>query len=189
MLKRTCAALLLALQTCTVAFGLQQTGPSGPAPWEKFSSPEGRFSVLMPAPRQASSREVDTPFGKLTVYVYDASSSLGYFTVTYVDYPVAAKDAAHAEEVLDGVRDGVMEGIKGKLTSEKKISIKSHPAREFTATGKVQEVDVVFTWRICLAERRLYQLAVGTQAKDAGHPDVAKFLTSFDLITNQSASR
>jgi hypothetical protein len=191
-LKRKFAALLSVLLSCTVAFAFQQPGPVGPVgppQWEKFSSPEGRFRVQMPVAPKASSREVDTPAGKLMLYVYDLSNDLGYFTATYADYPIAPRDFAHAEEVLDSVRDGVLSGVKGQLTSEKKITVRTHPGREFTASSKVQDVDLVFTWRIYLVGRRLYQLAVATNSKNAGHPDIAKFLTSFDLITNQSASR
>ncbi len=191
MLKRTFATLLFTLLIADFAAGFPQgkPGPVGPAPWRKFSSAEGRFNILMPVAPKVSSREAEGPAGKLTLHVYDASNSRGYFAVTYADYPGAARDPAHAEQVLDGVRTGVLRGVKGELISEKKISLKGHPGREFKASGKVQGIDVVFTWRIYLVGQRLYQLAVGAQAKDAAHPDVAKFLTSFDLTPLKSASR
>jgi hypothetical protein len=188
MLKRTNATLILALLTYTVAYGIKQPGPAEPAPWEKFSSPEGRFTLLMPAKPTVSTRDVDTKVGKLTLYSYAAGNSVAFFGGSFADYPTAARDVAHAEEVLDGVRDGVLKGSESKLISEKKISVKGHPGREFTASGKVNETDVIYAWRIYLVDRRLYQLAVGTLVKDSNHPDVAKFLTSFDLITNTSAS-
>lgn len=189
MLKRTFAALLFTLLIADLAAGFQQGKAVGPAPWRKFSSDVGRFNVLMPVAPKVSSREAESPAGKLTLHVFDASSGLGYFAVTYADYPGAARDAAHAEQVLDGVRTGVLRGVKGELLSEKKISIKGHPGREFKASGKVQGFDVVFTWRIYLVGQRLYQLAVGTQAKDSEHADIAKFLTSFELTPVKSASR
>lgn len=188
MLKRTMAALILALLTCTFAFGIQQPSTSESAPWEKFSSPEGRFTLLMPTKPTASSRDVENEAGKLTLYAYVAGNSVAFFGGSFADLSRGARDVAHAEEVLDGVRDGVLVGTEGKLIAEKKISVKGHPGREFTASVRVNEIDTIYAWRIYLVDRRLYQLAVGTLVKDSNHPDVAKFLTSFELITNTASN-
>lgn len=176
MLKKTFAAVLVVVLTGTLAFGFQE-----PAKWERFNSPEGRFNILMPKKPEVEVKDVDSAIGKLTLYAYSASTVTGYYLVSYGDYPVEPKDVAQREKVLDGVRSGVLNGLEAKMDSEKKITLGEHPGREFTAAKNVQGSDVVFNWRIFLVGRRLYQLAVVTQKGDAASPDIAKFLTSFDL--------
>ena len=178
MLKKASAfAALLVLVTWANALAQQP-----PAAWEKFISPEGRFHVLMPAKPASEAKEVDSSIGKLTLYVFSASNAKGYFMASYGDYPVEPKDAAQGEAVLDGVQVGVLKGIEAEaLPGAKKITLGGFSGREFSAKKEMQGMKVVFNWRIYLAGRRLYQLAVVTQDTTAPSPEIGKFLTSFDI--------
>jgi hypothetical protein len=172
--------LILVLLMCSIASG--QEPSAGAAPWEKFSSSEGRFIFLAPTKPVAASREVDSKVGKLMLYTFSSSSQVAYFMTSYGDYPNAASDSVQAERILDGVRDGVIGGSKTTLIAEKQRWIRGYPGREFTGSAKIDGADVIYSWRIFLVGRRLYQIAAATLAANAGHPDVAKFLDSFDLI-------
>lgn len=178
--KRISVSLVLALATFTIAFSMQQPTTVEPG-WEKFTSTEGRFAVLLPTKPKADSREVDTKVGKLTLYSFSSSGANGYFGISYGDYPSSPRDSAQAEQVLDGVRNGVVSGAGAKLTSEKKVTIKGNPGREIVASARIEESDVICTWRIYLVGRRLYQFASLTTVRDANHPDVAKFLNSVEF--------
>jgi hypothetical protein len=181
MLKKAhAAALLLALLTCADAFAQQAMGPA--AGWEKFNSTDGRFSVHLPGKPAFEAKEVDSPIGKLTLHAYSASNNRGYFLASFGDYPSEPKDAAQIEKVLDSVADGVLKGLGAELISEvKKISLGANSGREFSAKKAEQGMQVVFTWRIYLVGRRLYQLAAVTKESDAKSSEVSKFLTSFDI--------
>ncbi|MDT4898643.1 MAG: hypothetical protein QOH25_3720 [Acidobacteriota bacterium] len=176
MLKKIVTASLLVLLVSTLAFSFQQS-----APWEKFNSPEGKFNVLMPSKPKAQTSEVDSAIGKLTLYVYASPSSIGYFAVSYGDYPVEPKDASQKESVLDRVQNGILSNLKTEPVSAKKISLYGHPGREFSAKKMVEGADAVFNWRILLVGNRLYQLVAVTAQKDSESPEVAKFITSFEL--------
>lgn len=178
MLKKASAfAALLVFVTWTNAFAQQP-----PAAWEKFTSPEGRFHVLMPAKPALETKEVDSAIGKLTLYVYSASNNKGYFMASFGDYPVEPKDAANIETVLDAVQVGVLKGIEVEASpGAKKITLGGVSGREFNAKKEMQGMKVVFNWRIFLAGRRLYQLAVVTQDTAAPSPEIGKFFTSFNI--------
>ena len=178
MLKKAhAAAVLLVLLTCAHAFAQQP-----PAAWEKFSSPEGRFQILLPKKPALETKEVESPICKLTLYAFSASNDTGYFLASYGDYPVEPKDAAQTESVLDAVQAGVLKGIEAEaLPGAKKISLGGFSGRDFSAKKEMQGVKVIFNWRIFLAGRRLYQLAAVTQETATPSPQVAKFFTSFAI--------
>lgn len=178
VLKGVFAACLL------IANSLSVSGFQEPVEWTKFTSPEGRFSVLLPTSPKPDNREVETAIGKLTLYAYEATSKTVYFAVSFADYPREPPDAAGIEKTLDGVRDGVLKGISAELISEKKISVNGVPGRDFVAKMTAQEIEFVYNWRICLDGRRLYQFAAVSQKVHSGSPEIAKFLSSF-VITKQ----
>lgn len=181
MAKKTSVLLVIVLLSLSVASG-QEPPATEAAPWENFSSSEGRFILLAPTTPTAAKRELDTKVGKLMLYSFTASNTTGFFVGTFGDYPNAASDSEQTERILDGVRRGVIRGTGATLISEKQKWIRGHPGREFTGSARVENTDVKYTWRIYLVGRRLYQLAVATVADNASHPDVTKFLNSFDLI-------
>lgn len=181
MAKKITVLSILVLLAFSVASG-QQPPATEAASWEKFSSSEGRFTFLVPTKPAAANQEVDTKVGKLMIYTFASKNNVGYFMGTFGDYPNDASDSAQAERILDGVRDGVIRGSKTTLISEKQRWIRGYPGREFTGSGKVDGTDVIYSWRVYLVGRRLYQLVAATLDNDAGHPDVTKFLDSFDLI-------
>jgi len=160
------------------------------APWRIFTSAEGKFSLLMPTEPKTEVQDVDSEVGKLTMYSYASSTKVAYLMASYGDYPSEPVDAEHVERVLNGVRDGVLNSIGGEKLSDNKILLKGRansgaatefPGREFTAKKMYKGSENVFSWRIYLVGRRLYQLAVVTNKADANSPDVSKYLTSFQL--------
>jgi hypothetical protein len=178
------------------SLALKSARPPSPVPiviqqgpeWETFNSPEGRFSILTPTKPKVEVKEVDSEVGKLTLYTYASNSRAAYFMVSYADYPIDVT-GDRREAVLDGVRGGVIKGIEGELISEKKITITSsggeaatsYPGREFYAAKTIEGSETVFTWRIYLVGRRLYQMVAATTKANSTTPDIQKYLTSFEL--------
>jgi hypothetical protein len=91
------------------------------------------------------------------------------------------KDAGQIEARIDVIRDGVLRSLGGERISEKKIRLYGYPGREFAVKKSEQGSDDLYQWRILLVGRRVYQIAIATERKDSGSPDVAKFFTSFVL--------
>jgi hypothetical protein len=184
--KRLRVVPIIVLLLTSIASAFQEAPP-----WQTFKSAEGKFSVLMPTEPKVQVQDVDSSVGKLTLYSYGSSSKAAYLIVSYGDYPNEPTDAANAEKVLDGVREGVVKGMEGEVLSGERIVLKGranagtalvdYPGREFTGKKMHEGSEIYFSWKVYLVGRRLYQLAALTNKADATSPDVQKFLTSFQL--------
>jgi hypothetical protein len=178
MLKKTLATSIVILLLSSLVLGFQEAEA-----WPTFNSPEGRFSVVMPTKPRVEVKDVDSAVGKLTLYSYSSSTAAVFLLVSFGDYPKEPADAAHKEDVLDGVRDGVLKGLGAELLSEERITIGINPGRAFVAKKTDKDSELVFHWRVFLVGRRLYQLGVVMQKQNAETPDTTKFLKSFQLTS------
>jgi hypothetical protein len=152
------------------------SGTQTPAGWINYSSKTGGFNILMPVQPQVQEKQVDTAAGKLTNHIFLAIKGQAAFALSYADYPA---NSADPQEVLNSVREGAINGIKGTLISSKDITHKGYPGREFKATTQ----GGVYSSRIYLVNTRLYQMVVVVPVAEAGAStaDINRFLTSFDL--------
>jgi len=151
------------------------------AEWMKFTSPEGRFSVLLPhEPKFESVAATDS--SGITNYRYsDIESGYG-FICEYFD---VASTGADAQSFLDITRDGIIRGATATKLGEENISLNSYPGRELQLTLKVNEgTEITARTRIYLVDKRLYSLTFlhlksldATVAADLGK----KFFSSFEL--------
>jgi hypothetical protein len=142
--------------------------------WVTYSSARGRFSILMPSEPTVQEQPVDTANGKLMNYVFLSQKGAAAFAISYADYP---QNDADPQGVLDRVREGAVNGIKGTLVSGKNITHKGYPGREFQASTQ----GALYTSRIFLVKDRLYQMVVVAPATQLSATEINRFLTSFDL--------
>lgn len=163
------AALLLFVLASTSALCFAQRGkPSGeppppPAPaveynpnaWKELASPEGRFSVRMPAEPKLNSEEVGTAFGKIPARYYTATTGVGGYMAGYSDFPKHSEEPQFISAVLDGARDKVLAADAGrKLLGEQEVTVEGFPAREWLIADK----SLLFRAETFLAQGRFYQL-------------------------------
>ncbi len=149
--------------------------------WIKFTSPEGRFSVLLqhePKFEPVSATES----GEVTNYRYsDLESGYG-FICEYFDVKSTGDDV---ESFLDVTRDGIIRGAGATKVSEEKISLKSYPGRELGLAFAVNNgTEITARTRIYLVGNRVYSLTFlhlksmdALLAADIGK----KFFSSFEL--------
>jgi hypothetical protein len=124
--------------------------------------------------------DIDTAVGRLKSYTYQSSNETGVFLVTYMDLRTELGEDRQ-EQLINGVRDAFVEGSSSVLASDGKITLRGHKGREFISRTTDEGVKIVFKSKIILVGRRLYQIAAGTSEANSASPEVAKFLTSFDL--------
>lgn len=113
-----------------------QTPPQSEAPPSslRYTSPEGRYSVLLPAQPTLSSQQISAPDGSpLTQYMAMASGNMGLVMVAYFDY------AADVVFSLDKGRDGMITAIKGTLLDEHSISLGGAPGRQIKISAKTEQ--------------------------------------------------
>ncbi|HEY5883382.1 MAG TPA: hypothetical protein VIT88_01775 [Pyrinomonadaceae bacterium] len=176
MLKKLYSTLIVTL-LCAGFAAAQQ-----PAAWPKLESTEGRFRVLMPTKAEPSVSEVDSATAKINLYSFSSANKVGSFMVSYADYPNAASSPAHEQTVLDGIRGGVLKGLGADMVSETKLTLNGYPGREMRATKIIEGTEIIFSWRLLLVGRRIYQMGVGTAKADSESPDIKKFFLSFELV-------
>jgi hypothetical protein len=162
--------------------------PQGPSPipkdsWLEFTSPDKRYKLLMPGKPvlQQPGKGISTD---TKMFLVDLKS--GSFAVAATDIPPRLMAGMTADMRFKSAGQGFANKVPGgKLASEKKIEIDTHPGREFVvkAADKGQ-----YVLRAYLVENRLYVLAAGGKDFTADHADLVKFFSSFKLKHAVSAA-
>lgn len=161
--------------------------------WKKFTSPEGRFSVLLPATPTEQSRPVETALGRLDNRVFMVQTPADVYMVAYADFPEPVSDPDMIQKMLDGGRDKALSNVNGKLTSEKNIKLDGHAGREWHIE---MPEGLVARARAYWVKKRLYQALVIVQATPNATPQAArlrqeandKFFDSFALTAEGAAN-
>jgi hypothetical protein len=144
------------------------------ASWTKYSSPEGRFSVMMPVEPMREEQAKETRGEKVVMRFFTAGSEKGIFIVAYADYRMGG-----IKQELDANRDSFLRGMKATLVSESDIKLRENPGREIRA----ERDGLNIRSRIFIVGTRYYQVVAITPATFPGNLDADKFLNSFELLT------
>ncbi len=164
------------------------TGPAAPAVesnpsnWKKYSSPQGRFSVMFPGTHV---EESDNSSGMLTGRKYALTTTVGY-VVSYLDLPADSPhnpetDAVLRRQLFDKLRDEPAISLKGKLIAETEITVDSHPGQmlKFSLPDSM-----VMRQKCVVVGKRIYTVLVMTpnelQALDGGRFDESRATTFLD---------
>ena len=159
------------------------TPSSTPAPsnaadnggWVKFTSPNGRFSVLMPEIPEEKTETTDSANGPYTTHLFVVRDTTSVYLIGWVDYDPSFNFNRQAE--LEANRDNFVKGISATLLNTRPTMVDGYSGLEFTAeTG-----DRVFKSRVFLVGRRPYQIVIGSPK---GFDDAAitdRFFSSFKV--------
>jgi len=147
--------------------------------WTSFTSPEGRFTVLMPAKPKTEVKNTDTAEGNLPMYLFSAANDNAYFLISYNDF--SNVNESNVQAALEAGRTGAIESMGGELISERKILLGSYPGLEFSAKKSSEGSEIIANARLYFVDHRLYQLLVLAYKPHADSPDIQKFLTAFEL--------
>lgn len=162
--------LLIALMT--VGTFAQAPSPSSPLAqtplgWQRFSHPDGRFSVLVPAAPRTNAP------------TSDKAGTYYTFTVTHAG---RAYDMTEPQVELNSNRDSFISSLKATLVSEHRFysnqPVGQVPAIEFTCESPEWECRS----RTFIMVRRGYQVAVLTRRGTVSSLDADRFLDSFQIL-------
>ena len=153
--------------------GLFQSEPSSAdmAGWNTFTSPQGRYSVLLPGQVQKAPTTKGMAFGS---DLPDGTS----FMVMYSDHD-DLDIKSYSSELLIVARDAAADGEE--LLHDKAIDLNGHPGREFGFADSDNDMSHV---RIFLVGQRMYQLIflVPRWKYSATNKDLQRFMGSFQLL-------
>jgi hypothetical protein len=148
--------------------------------WQRVTSDEGGFSVMMPG--KPKEQTVGEGFTELHVYEVaigrELTCSVEHFPVKRLEKFMRGGD----EALLDWWQQPDPDGSE-RVTLTRKIAIGSHPGREYSLRKTKKGLsDVIFFHNRCyIVGDRFYVLLWAWHDGDIDHPDIQAFFRSFEL--------
>jgi hypothetical protein len=189
-MRKYSAALSLLLMSASLALSIQKSDD-----WIAYTSPEGRYSVLLPAQPTLSTQESTAANGeKFPQYLASvvAAGDVVYMMAYFDTVPGTVFSA-------DAARDGMVKAVKGTLISENAISLAGYSGRELRvlttpippppAEGAkpTEPVEYIVRARFYEADKRVYVVQLifpKSLENDAWAAKAAKYFDSFQLVKN-----
>ena len=142
----------------------------------KFTSKEGAFSVTLPGEPKESSQDTSSNNGPTVLHTFTVELNEGkvFYMVGYSNYQTRLDEAIS----LEGVIKAQVESLKGKITSDKMITLDGHPGRSVT----IEADGITFFSSVYVAGNRLYQVMFGMPKGETMPADAKEFLDSFRIL-------
>ena len=149
-MRKTTIAILTLLVSAAATFAQEHKEKSAPPPRPpqtqtppqaqgqpypyRYTSPEGRYTVLLPKEPSLSSQQIKAPDGSpIPQYLAMVADGAGLLMIGYFDY---ASDVTFS---LDKGRDGMVTSIRGTLLDEHSMSLGGAPGRQIKVAAKTEE--------------------------------------------------
>lgn len=149
--------------------------------WKTLVSPEGRFSVRMPASVEESFAPSREQGGTVRQYYYKANIPFGNDYVVscwdYTDAPRRTLDLSDLDSAVEAQRTSLMR----KRSTVTKLQLGKVPGRELRIHRFDGKTDV---FRLYLTGRRLYSISAIADGRAEAPGDARAFLASFRLLPN-----
>ena len=143
--------------------------------WVKYTSDQGRFSVLMPEVPQEQTETTQSEHGPYTTHLFIVRDPQNVYLIGWVDYDPSFNFNRQSE--LDANRDNFVKGIKATLISSRSLTLDGYQALEFSA----ETTDRVFKSRVYMVGRRPYQIVIGVPKDNEDPALVSRFFNSFKV--------
>ncbi|MFM7558847.1 hypothetical protein [Cylindrospermopsis raciborskii] len=136
--------------------------------WQRFSSQEGKFSVLFPGTPRLSQQKMTSDNGELQVNLFTVNrpQEEAKYTVAYIDYPAQyiqlLRSRNLVEQAIEQGKSTALQRVRGTIVSEEKKTLGDNVGMEVdytTPDGKVVKQ------RIFLVDNRFYQITAETTQK------------------------
>lgn len=152
--------------------------------WRTFTSPDGRFTVLMPGKHKQKTQIQKTYMGKIKLEIFLAQppQQEAAYIVTYNEFPDSYVQMNSPQKIMDEAQYMELTTTQSRLLNQRNIrSSNFHPGREIeyvNAIGKVTKT------RMFIAHDRLYKVMaiVSKKQHDSLNKTVTGFLNSFQLV-------
>jgi hypothetical protein len=172
MRKATAAFIVL----LTLVFGIaaQNNGE-----WIKYSSAEGRYTVLLPQDPKIITKEADSDNDQMTTHHFAWSPDGDVvFMVGYFDYQPPATFS------FDKARDAILKAKSATLLGEEAVTLGGSPGRQLRLVMKVADGEIKMRLITYDVEHRVYTLQCIIPAEQDGPVTVekcGKFIDSFKV--------
>jgi hypothetical protein len=136
--------------------------------WQRFSSQEGKFTVLFPGTPRFSQQKMTSDNGELQVNLFTVNrpQEEAKYTVAYIDYPAQyiqlLRSRNLVEQAIEQGKSTALQRVRGTVVSEEKKTLGDNVGMEVnytTADGKFAKQ------RVFLVGNRFYQITAETTQK------------------------
>jgi hypothetical protein len=136
--------------------------------WQRFSSQEGKFTVLFPGTPRFSRQKMTSDNGELQVNLFTVNrpQEEAKYTVAYIDYPAQyiqlLRSRNLVEQAIEQGKSTALQRVRGTVVSEEKKTLGDNVGMEVnytTANGKFAKQ------RVFLVGNRFYQITAETTQK------------------------
>jgi hypothetical protein len=143
--------------------------------WVKYTSAEGRYSVLMPGTPELSKQGAKAATGEeLPQYLATATEGKSTFMAGYFDLQAGMTFS------FENARDGYLKAVKGTLSSEKPITLGGSSGRQLFASSSWNDMDFLIQARFFQVSGRIYVLQHIYPKAEAGAATDSKGNKFFD---------
>ena len=143
--------------------------------WAKFTSDEGRFSVVMPGVPEDSVETKPSDHGPYTTHMFVLRHQGKVFLIGYVDYDPSFNFNRQAE--LEMNRDNFIKNLNATLLNTRSLRIDGYQVLEFTAEAPQR----IFRSRVYMVGRRPYQIVIGSPKGVDDSVTINRFFNSFKV--------
>jgi hypothetical protein len=176
------ASLLVGGYPATQFVRAEQVVQTAQAQWENFSSPEGKFSILMPIKPTQEKQTTGGSSISLETNLFKASleSNQATYSVSYTDFPAQLAQLPPSF-LLDSLSSRFTSDRKLKLIKQQDISLEQYPGKDFQFEAPGERI---IKYRAYLVEKRLYQVIAETpkSTETNSSSDSERFINSFKLL-------
>jgi hypothetical protein len=142
---------------------------------KEFTSPEGKFKVMMPATPKEGTQTVNG----ITVKSYNFQEKGGTYSVSFMELPAGQSDA-ELQARLEGLSSSWVRELEAKNTNSSKITYNQiYPGRELEADLPAQ---MHIRARYYLKGRVVYKISVLGDKPWASSAKASKFLDSLVIL-------
>ena len=168
------ALLLSFIAFCSIAANAQ-------GQWVEERPAGAGYRIEFPGTPKSSTQDVDTRAGSVRMYMSEFSTNDDtIFLSIYSIYPENSL-STDTQKALSSARDGGVNNVKGKLRSERRLSVGGAPATRVVID--IPESNQTGVALIVLSGNRLYQAITVVPAGQETSADVMRFIDSFALVS------
>jgi hypothetical protein len=143
--------------------------------WERYTSAEGRFRVLLPGTPVVKTLKEEGAAGSFNQHAVVVPLKQGDFQAAYTDLP--SRPLLDFSTVIQIQATNVQHG---KVVEEREFTVAGHKGRSYEI--EIDKPHQFLIGRLLLVDGRLYHLMVTGPALRASSPEVKKFFESFQLM-------
>lgn len=130
-----------------------------PISWRDFSQTDYGFTVRLPGEPHKETVKINPNDSRLDMHNWIAIGENGLvYQVAFQQLLAVPENDYNANIYIESLRDGLAEGIEGKVVSERRITLNGHPGREF----KIKSAKMRALGRLFLVGSRVYILNLMT---------------------------